>query len=218
MQFSSAAFFVALVLSAPVWGQEVPLQPAQENEDGRPQQIVATLHAGLLDIMKRGQELGFSGRTDVIGSVVREVFDVRILSGTAIGVANWRTWSPEQKETYVEVFTRFLIANYARQFKSFSGQGFEMVALEPGPKKTFLVKTHLNRPNKSPVKLTYLTREREGRIGIIDVYSGPGISEAGRRRGEFTSIYRSSGFDGLIASIESRIETFKSTAGEAEAG
>lgn len=208
-RFIAAAVSVMFFLSAPVGAQQTTSEPAQANPDERPQQIVDALHAGLLDIMKRGPELGFSGRNDVIAPVVQETFDIRILSATAIGIRRWSSWTQAQKDSYIDAFGRFMSANYARQFDSYSGQEFEFIALEPGPKSTYLVKTHINRPDKDPIELTYLTREREGRVGIIDVLLGGKISEAARRRSEFSVIYRDHGFDGLIASIENQIRRFE---------
>ncbi len=208
-RFISAAIFVMFFLSVPVQAQEATSEQAQAIPDQRPQQIVGDLHAGLLDIMERGQELGFSGRNDVILPVVQKTFDMEMLAATVIGARHWNSWTQAQKDSYVDAFTRFTSANYARQFDSLTGQKFEFIALEPGPKSTYLVKTHISRPGKEPIELTYLTREREGRVGILDVLLGGRISEAARRRSEFSVIYRDSGFDGLISSIENQIRGFK---------
>ena len=187
------------MLSPPSWAQDATGEPV--GESSRPQQLVEELHAGLLDIMKRGPELGLEGRIAAITPVIKETFDLRILAASSIGTAIWSTWSDEQKDAYVKVFERFLIVNYAHQFKSYSGQSFETLAMSPGPKETFVVKTHLVRRDKEPVELSYLTREREGRMGIIDVYAD-GTSEAGRRRSDFNESYRQRGFDALLAEIE----------------
>lgn len=192
------AALVLLWTALPVSAQEEPAV------------VVDTLHAGLLDIMQRASELGFNGRAEIIGPIVQDTFDIEILSASAIGISVWRNWSDEQKGTYEDAFGRFLIANYAYQFDGFSGQSFQVIETSAGPKKTTLVKSHLNRPKKEPVELTYLTRVRGDKVGIIDVYSGGTISEAARRRSEFATIYRDSGFDGLISSIEGQISNLQS--------
>lgn len=180
--------------------------------------VIYTLHGGLLNIMQRAVELGFSGRAEIIGPIVEDSFDIEVLSASAIGISIWRTWSDEQKETYERTFSRFLTANYAYQFDGFSGQSFRVLSTKSGPKKTILVESHLVRPGKDPVRLTYLTRISKGKVGIIDVYSDGTVSEAARRRSEFATIYRDSGFDGLISSIESQIGDLESGTSAPESG
>jgi len=175
---------------------------AQDGASARhPQAIVETLHEGLLDIMKKGPELGFSGRYEVIEPTIKDTFDLRTLAASSIGAAVWSKWDEDQRKAFVDTFERFLITNYARQFKSYSGQSFETVGTEPGPKETFIVKTRLLRNEKEPVELNYLTRARDGRMGIIDVYAN-GTSEAGRRRADFNEIYRQQGFEALLKEID----------------
>ncbi len=191
----------------------LPVSAQQE-----PAFVVDTLHGGLLEIMQRADELGFNGRAEIIGPIVHDTFDIEVLSASAIGISVWRDWSDEQKGTYEDAFGRFLIANYAYQFDGFSGQSFQVIETSAGPKKTTLVKSHLNRPEKGPVELTYLTRLRRDKVGIIDVYNGGTVSEAARRRSEFATIYRDSGFEGLIRSIEDQINDLQNGVPAPESG
>ena len=210
-----AIFLVACTIQGAL-GQDAP-----ETGDAAalsPTEVVDSLHAGLLDIMQRAGELGFAGRRDVIGPIVDSTFDTEVLSASAIGLPIWRTWSDEQKQEYQSVFQRFLTANYAYQFDAYSGQSFEVISNDDGPKDTTLVKSHLVRPNKDAVELIYLTRVRRGKVGIIDVFSDGSVSEAARRRSEFSTIFRDSGFTGLISSIESQISDLESGTPAPEAG
>ncbi len=186
--------------------------------DRDPVAIINTLHAGLLNIMQRAGELGFSGRAEIIGPIVENSFDIEVLSASAVGISIWRTWSDEQRQTYERTFSRFLTANYAYQFDGFSGQNFQVLSTKSGPKETTLVESHLVRPDKDPIRLTYLTRIRKGKAGIIDVYSDGTVSEAARRRSEFATIYRDNGFDGLISSIESQIDDLEKGTPASESG
>ena len=204
MKFPIAALTAFLLTFQPfgAWAQsedgEAPSTP-------EPQDLVETLHGGLLEIMQGGETLGLKGRIEVITPVVEETFDVTTLGMSSIGLSVWRKWDDDQKRAYITTFRRFLTTNYASQFKSFSGQSFETVETVKGPKRTKLVKTLLSRPDEDPVAIDYLTRERRGKIGIVDIFLDGSISEAARRRSEFSSVYKEQGFDGLIASIEGLI-------------
>ncbi len=204
-RFAVSALTFFLVAIQPTVAGDNLTQGTAATPAGGSSQVVTDLHAGLLDIMQRAGELGFTGRAEIIGPIVEDSFDIEVIAGSAIGLSIWRSWDETQKETYKDAFGRFLTANYAHQFDAFSGQGFEWVSSKPGPKETHLVKTLLTRPEKEPVDLTYLVRLRQGEPGIIDVYSAGSVSEAARRRSEFVAIYRDAGFDGLISSIESQI-------------
>ena len=192
------AVLAGLILShqygaAPAWAEDV--------EESKPVTKVEALHEGLIEIMKGGSDMGLSGRLETISPIVEDSFDVTALGASSIGLSTWRNWEKDQKQAYIDAFRRFLTVNYAAQFKSYSGQSFETVEVLDGPKRTKIVKTVLNRPNEDPVSLDYLVRKRVMRTRIVDVFLDGSISEAARRRSEFTSVYRDQGFDGLIASI-----------------
>ena len=204
MKFPIAAV-TAILLSfqtITAWAQS---EEAQTGGTPQPDELVETLHGGLLEIMKGGEELGLEGRVEVLAPVVEETFDVTTLGMSSIGLSVWRKWDDEQKQTYISTFRRFLTTNYASQFKNYSGQSFQTLETVDGPKRTKLVKTQLKRPEEDPVAIDYLTRERRGKIGIVDIFLDGSISEAARRRSEFSSVYKDQGFDGLIASIDGLI-------------
>jgi len=205
MKFPIAALtaFLLIFQTFAVAAQDAESEKKQTPE---PEELVESLHTGLLQIMKGGEEMGLEGRIDVIGPVVEENFDVTTLGMSSIGLSVWRKWDDDQKRTYISTFRRFLTTNYASQFDNFSGQSFETLEVVRGPKRTKLVKTMLNRPDEDGVSIDYLTRERRGKIGIVDIFLDGSISEAARRRSEFSSVYKDQGFDGLIASIEGLIE------------
>ena len=155
--------------------------------------------------MQNAETLGFDGRSKKIDPVVKATFDLPVVSAKTIGIAKWQQWSEEQKDSYVSVMTRFLIASYADQFNGYGGQTFEVDAIEPGVQAdTYVVKTKLIHPTKEAVNLNYLVGNRGNSLGIVDIFYD-GVSEVARRRGEFARIYTVDGFEALIASIEQKI-------------
>lgn len=207
MRLAAGALALVLVYIQPLSAAEAP-----ETAAATPKAIVNTLNTGLLTIMKGGEKLGFAGRLKTITPVVKKTFNMQYLSASTIGKAIWQSWSQDQRSAYVDMFERFLTANYAAQFKAYSGQNFEILGTKPGPRSTTLVETRLNRTNKEPVALTYLTRERAGKTGIIDIFLAGTISEAARRRSEFGSVYQQKGFNGLMTMLEDKVATLSSGA------
>lgn len=70
-----------------------------------------------------------------------------------------------------------------------------------------MVTTRINRPNDTPVKLAYVTREADTGWQIVDVLVDDGISELAVRRSEYSGVLNRSGMAGLIAEIDSRAKT-----------
>lgn len=194
------------VLGMIVLGALLSIDRAQAVEpDNTPQTLVETLHAGLLEIMKAGDNLEFTERMATIEPIVNKTFDMRSLSGKTVGVTIWKEWSDDQKNMYIETFTKFLTASYADKFNSYSGQSFSFVSTEDAPKGLIYVKSHLNRPGKDPVLLNYLIGTREDKKGIVDVFFD-NVSEAARRQSEFKGIYLNSGFDALLLMLTTKVD------------
>jgi phospholipid transport system substrate-binding protein len=167
-------------------------------------QSIETLHESLLDVMQHAVELGYEGRADKLAPVIPAHFDVPFMAEKSVG-RHWRTASEDERKRFLDVFRRFMIANYAGQFDGFSGQSFETLGQEPARLDTVLVKTRLLNPKDEDVELNYRMRDVDGKWKIIDVYLDGTVSELALRRSEFSGIAKREGMDALIAAIESRI-------------
>ena len=177
--------------------------PAAAEETPVPQQLVQQFHAAIIDIMQQGPSLSFEKRVERLNPVFAETFDMRVFSARTVGVKIWSELTDEQKDEYVETYSRFLIASYADKFDSYSGQIFEFLSMEDAPKNTVYVKTQIVRPKKGPILVNYLIGSRNGKQGVIDVFFD-NASETSRRLSEFKSIYYNSGYDALISSLEAK--------------
>lgn len=175
---------VCLFLLTP--GQSVA---AAENDQKR---VVEGFHDMLISVMKEAETLKVAGRYKKIEPVMVKSFDlgfmIRVASGTS-----WRKMSDEEKKTLADAFRRVSVATYAYRFDGFSGQSFATNEVAPGPRKTILVKTQINRPGKDPVKLTYVMKKFEESWLIVDILLGGGISELAVRHSEYRTILKSKG-------------------------
>jgi phospholipid transport system substrate-binding protein len=68
------------------------------------------------------------------------------------------------------------------------------------------VDTRILRPGESPIPLTYVLKQLDGRWGIVDVLLDTGISELAVRRSEYRSILKKDGLDGLIAVFNAKVD------------
>jgi phospholipid transport system substrate-binding protein len=202
---SACAAFV-LLLPAPA-----PADPAPAAE------VVERLHAALLDAMQRADELGYPGRREVLAPVLAASFDFAFMSRLALG-SEWRKLDEAQRERWISTFQELSLATYAARFDAFSGESFATDATEPAARDTTLVKTRLVRVNDEPVHLNYRLRRDGESWRIIDIYLNGTVSEVAMRRSEYAAVLERSGFEALVAELETKIGSYANGALPANSG
>lgn len=170
-----------------------------------PQQIVEEYHAVLLSLMKEAEALQIKGRYNRLEPKFVKLFNLPFMMKIVAG-SRWRKASTEHKKLLVNAFKRMSVWTYASRFDDFSGESFETVGQRDGPRKTTIVDTVINRPNKSSVKLSYLLRKFDGKWRIIDIILDGGISELALRHSEYRSILKRKGADGLAAILNDKAD------------
>jgi phospholipid transport system substrate-binding protein len=164
---------------------------------------IETLHAALLDIMKNADRLGVRGREQRIAPVMERVFNLPVMARIACG-RPWNDFTPAQQQAVARAFTEWSIATYANRFDGYSGESFATDGESTLANGDLMVRTHINRPNDSPVQLNYLMRNFGGTFRVVDLYLTGTISELASRRAEFTNILRDGGPDRLVAELNRR--------------
>ena len=175
-----------------------------------PQDAIRSFYATLLTTMKAGPRLGQSGRYAVLAPVIRQVFDVPFMARLAVG-PDWAGLRPGQQAQVTTAFGRYIVATYADRFDRYSGE-----ALRVGGEQVFaggyIVRTEIVKPTGDPVTINYLMRENGGTWQIADVYLDGTISQLATQRSEFHSILRSKGVEGLIATLNRKVDLLKRSA------
>ncbi len=165
--------------------------------------LIDRLNTGMLEIMRRADELGFQGRVTAFEILLADTYNLRIMAKVAVG-RQWRSLDDARKDQLVAAFTAMTVATYANRFKGYSGESFEIDGSEPSIRGMVLVKSRLMRGNGEAVDLNYLTKSYRDGWRIVDVYLEAKYSELARLRAEFASIIAKEGYDGLIRRIEER--------------
>lgn len=177
-------------------------------EEGSPVPAVEKFHAGLLQIMKDAEALGFQGRIDRLTPLMAQTFDLDFMASKTVG-SHWRKLSDDDKRRWAEAFTRFTTANYAGRFTGYTGEEFVTVGTEEAARGTRVVLTKIVVPDGDDVQLNYRLIERNGGWKVIDVYLNGTVSELALRRSEYSSALKREGFAQLLDSVESKIEDLK---------
>lgn len=180
-------------------------------QDAGPAALIQKFYDTLLDLMKRGPELGFDGRYQALEPVLNETFDIATMCRIAVG-PDWTNMPGDKKGELLKVFDRYFITTYAARFKSFNNQKFEIGAEKPASDGRTLVETKLIRSNGEPVELNYLFRQHDNAWRVIDIYLAGAISQMAQLRSEFGQSLRQGGADLLMVELEKKIEDLKKEA------
>jgi phospholipid transport system substrate-binding protein len=168
---------------------------------------IKRMNSALLESMKKGEEIGFKGRYDILSPVIRDVFALTFMGQASMG-SYWKTLSPEQKKQYLDVYTDWTVSSYAGNFDSYSGEKFEIKKEEAGRGDKVSVVSALLIPNDDPVEFDYTLRRFQESWRIVDI-NIEGVSQLALTRGQFVSILKKKGFDGLMESLKDKIATIK---------
>lgn len=169
-------------------------------ESSPPSKPIEILYQNLLGIMKKSKELGINGRFDKLSPVLQNTYDVSSMAKNSVGRI-WDTLPTTQKNEIISEFSRMMIATYANRFNGYDGEYFEINETLDQPPSDKIVKTRIVPKIGKPVELNYILRNDQGRWKVIDVYLDGTISEIATRRAEFSGILKSTGPDGLVASL-----------------
>lgn len=161
---------------------------------------VQKLGNGLVSIMRAGASSGLSGRSRMIAPVIDKTFDLPLMTRLAVG-PSWNSLSAKDKAGLVAAFRAMTIAQYAKNFDSFSGERFTLVpgVVTRGADK--LVRTNLVSPDSGTESLNYRLRKTGGEWKIIDVYYRNSISQLATRRSDFARVLAKGGAPALIAHL-----------------
>lgn len=174
---------------------------------GTPAAVIETVHGVLLSVMKNADRLGIGGRYQRLVKPLSASYDFETMTRISSG-GFWRRATDAERAGLVAAFRRVSIGTYAVRFDGYSGQTFEIVGENEGPRGTTLVKTRIVSPGKDPVGMTYVMKSRNGAWRIIDVLLAGGISELAVRRSEYRSVLKSQGVSGLIVALNKKADGF----------
>jgi phospholipid transport system substrate-binding protein len=172
-----------------------------------PTEVVRNFYSVLLDLMQHAAALGPKGRYDKLEPVVRGTFDVPFMARLSVG-PTWTKLTVEEKRRAVQAYIRYIAAVYATRFDDYAGEQFRVLGEQPIKHGT-LIKTHIVKSNGEPVSINYVVHDNDIAWQIRDIYLSGSISELATRRSEFSTILRSSGIDGLIASLNKKADELR---------
>lgn len=157
---------------------------------------VEVLDAGLVRIMRAGGTA--PARAKLIAPVLDRTFDLPLMTRLAVG-PEWVKLTPADQQALVDAFKRMTIAEYSRNFDSFSGETFDVSPKVESRGGDKVVRTVLKVPKGAPVSIAYRLRQSGGSWRIIDVFYMNAVSQIATRRSDFGTVLQKGGAKALVA-------------------
>jgi len=179
---------------------------AQADNLAEARKPVDRLNGTLIEVMKGGQKLGYTGRYKKLDPVVKDTFEFEAVSLIALG-AHWKKLEQPQKLAFMDKLTDLSIATYAAQFKEFGGESFQFDSSQDVKNGKLLLRYNLVAPNEKPIKFEYFVGQFNGQWHIINIVVD-GISDLALKKAQYTSVIDREGFDALLNKLTQKINDY----------
>ena len=163
---------------------------------------IESFNAALIKTLQAGKAAGAAGRAKVVGPAVDQTFDLAVMARTAVG-PDWTKMSADDQAAVLKAYARYAVANWAKNFDSYSGQKLEFDGPVQDRGDLKQVKTKLTSPGSAPVSLAYRMRDTGSGWKVVDVQYNGGISQVATQRSDFQSSLQSGGAKALVAKLDS---------------
>jgi phospholipid transport system substrate-binding protein len=174
-------------------------------------QVISRFNVALIEAMRGGKELGFTGRYRLLEPVVTETFLPPYMASVSLG-RHWKTLTQEQQRQFEEIYAEWLIANYAKNFHAYAGERFEITNQSQTAGGAAVLSKLLNSKGKE-TEFDYRLRLTEDGWRIVDIRIS-GVSQLANTRAQFVSVLDQKGFDELVASLKRKIQEFSRSDGQ----
>ena len=135
-------------------------------------------------------------------SLVRGGFDLPLVAQLALG-RYWRSATPEERESYVELFSQFVLDTYARRLNEYGNQRLRVAGSVPAGQDV-MVESWIEGGGE-PIRVDWRVRQTGAGPRIVDVVIA-GVSMLLTQRSEFGAVIeRSGGVAGLISNLRQRL-------------
>jgi len=141
-------------------------------------------------------------RLSRLEAIAHERFDFVTMSQLVVA-RYWKTFTPEQQESFVEEFTTFLARSYGDRIDRYTNEKVEIVGEMPAPAGDRKVMTRIVGGEYGGAEVEYRLREKSGAWRVIDV-KVEGISLVLNYRDQFAAVLSRDGADGLLAQLRKK--------------
>ena len=191
----------AAILVVVVNGLAAPgVRAATESEVGARAAIAETIDEVLAVL--RDESRPTEDRIRALEKIVYGRFDLYVMSRLVLA-RNWKRFSEEQKEQYVEEFKQYLTNSYGNRIERYDQQEVEIVGEREEPRGDVVVQTKILGGEFEGASVDYRLRKKDSDWRVIDVVI-EGISMVSNYRDQFKSIVSSGGPELLLEKLREK--------------
>jgi len=188
--------FTATLLAfgaAPAVYAEVPSDPAIAP--------VQSFYDALVGSMKQGKQLGMKGRYEKLKPVIEQSFDLPGMTRLSVGPA-WTTMPEADQKALTEALSRYTVASYASNFKSFDGEKF---VVDPASTLRGADKVVTSKliAGKDVIPFNYRMRQVGSNWKVIDIFLNGYVSQIAKQRSDFAATVQAGGAAALVKKLNS---------------
>jgi phospholipid transport system substrate-binding protein len=184
---------VALMLAGAPAALMLETAPAQAQAADPAVAQIQGFYDALTASMKSGGTA--KSRYDRLKPAVEKAFDLQAMTATAIG-PSWATASDADKKALTDAFARMTIANYAKNFDSYSGEKFTVEPASIARGSDHFVKSAL-KTSSDTIAFNYRMHQVGSDWKITDVLLAGNISQMAQKRSDFAATLAAGGPQGL---------------------
>ena len=203
-----AVILVGSMLGAPAFAQTAT--PAAQSQND-PQQTAASQFIQTLGNNAIGaianKNLTPDQRSDKFRDILRTSFDLPTIGRFVIG-RTWNAATPDEQKEYMRLFEELVIKTYGDRLTLYTGEGFRVTGARAESEKDSIVNSQITHPDGSqPTAIDWRVRQRDGKIGVIDVVV-EGVSLSVTQRQEYASVIQRSGgqIGGLLDQMRQQVQ------------
>ena len=165
--------------------QEKAADPAVEQIQGFYDALTASMKSGGTT----------KSRYEKLKPAIEKAFDLQAMTAAAIG-PGWATASDADKKALVDAFSRMTIANYAKNFDSYSGEKFTVEPASIVRGNDHFVKSAMKTSSET-IAFNYRMHQAGSDWKITDVLLAGNISQMAQKRSDFAATLAAGGPSGL---------------------
>ena len=155
--------------------------------------------------------LSYETRYTSLEPVIRDVYDLPMMSRLMVGRQAWGDFSADEQESLTNAVAALSTSAYASRFTGLTDQHISVTGAAPGPRDTIVVNTKIEPDQGDSVQVAYVMRAEGDQWRIVDVFINEQYSEVARRRSDFAAVLRDEGLDGLLARIDELVTNYRDT-------
>jgi phospholipid transport system substrate-binding protein len=187
---------VLVLAGAPVLASAPLLSAQAQTADPAVAQV-----QGFYDALQASMKAGGTAKSryEKLKPAVEKAFDLQAMTAAAVGPA-WVSASDADKKALVDAFSRMTIANYAKNFDSYSGEKFVVEPASIVRGSDHFVKSTM-KTSGDTIAFNYRLHQVGSEWKITDVLLAGNISQMAQKRSDFATTLASSGPSGLAKRI-----------------